>query len=604
MTAVLRTRDTVEPRYRWNLDSIYASDDRWEADYHAVEQQFPALAAYEGKATTDGAAVYAVLALHDTIKALVERLLVYASLRRDEDLTHSANQARFDRAVSLEARFQATAAFLRPELLAVEDTTFEEWFRTTPELALYRVYLDDLRRLRPHVRSADVEALIAQARELAQTPVTVFGALNDADLRFGTVRDVDGNEIELSHGRVWAILEQPDRELRRQTWELYDAAYRAHQNTLSATLNGMVRANIFQARARGYASALEAALFPDAIPPAVYHTLIDTVNNHLDVRRRYLDVRKRVLGVDTLYEYDRQVPLAPPAEAKLDYDAACEIVLEALAPLGQEYTDVLRRGLYEAGWVDVYETANKRSGAYSWGAYGTAPVMLLNWQSLFSDLFILAHEIGHSMHTYFTNQHQPYTYGSYTIFLAEVASTCNEALLFTHLLRTASPQQRRALLDQQLRNIDGTLFVQTMFAAFEREMHERIERGEALAPEQFTEIGQRIAGQFLGPDGLVDPTAGGYWMAVPHFYYNFYVYKYATGISAGLALAHQILTEGQPAVDRYLTFLSSGNSRDSITLLQQAGVDMTTARPVEQAIQVFTSLLDEFEALVDVPANE
>lgn len=588
MATALRTRDEIEPAYRWNLDSFYRSEELWEADYGNVERQLPALAAYQGRVAENGDSVLAALSLRDGVSVLLDRLMVYAFFRRDEDTSDSASQARFDRAVALEARFRTATAFFRPELLAADEAIFESWFGTTPALIEYRFHLENVRRMRAHTRSAEVEAVLAQAGEIAQTPAMIFDAFNDADLRFGMVRDNDGEEIELSHGRVWALLEQTNRDVRRAAWEQYSLAYQTHQTTFAAMLGGAIRANIFNARTRGYNSALEAALDPDAIPAAVYHTLIDTVHQQLPVLHRYLQLRKQLLGLESMYFYDLQVPLAAPPQATLTYDDAVTIVLAALAPLGQEYIDILRRGLSEERWVDVYETANKRSGAYSWSAYGTRPAILLNWQDRFSDLFILAHEIGHAMHSYFTYRRQPYTYGAYTIFVAEVASTCNEALLFAHLLRTTSdPEQRRYLLSQQLNNINTTLFVQTMFAEFEREIHQRVEQGEALAAEQLTEIAAAINARYSGPDLVADTTTGIFWAQLPHFYLNFYVYKYATGISAGLALAQQILAEGQPAVERYLNFLSSGGSQSSVALLQQAGVDMTTPQPVEQAIQLF-----------------
>jgi oligoendopeptidase F len=600
MATPLRTREEIEPAYLWNLDSYYTSDQLWEADYQEVERKLPTLASYAGRVAEHGASVLAALTLRDTVNARVDRLTVYATLRRDENIAHSTNQARLDRANALEVRFRTTTAFFRPELLAVDDLAFEHWFQSTPALAPYRFHLEDMRRVRAHTRSAEVEAVLAQAGELAQTPTTIFAALNNADLRFGTIRDQPGEEVELSHGRVWALLEHANRDMRRTAWEQYGAAYRTHQTTFSAILNGAIRANIFNARAHGYDSALEAALDPDAIPTSVYHTLIATTHEHLPIMARYLHLRKQVLGLDTMHFYDLAAPLAVPPQATLSYDDARKIVLAALAPLGEAYIQALRRGLYEECWADVYETANKRSGAYSWSAYGTQPVMLLNWQNLFSDLFVLAHEIGHAMHSYFTYQNQPYMYGNYTIFVAEVASTCNEALLFAHLLRTTTDaEQKRYLVSKQLDNISGTLFTQVMFAEFEREVHDRIEHGEALAAERFTEMGARIEAAYNGPDVVADDTTGLFWALLPHYYMNFYVYKYATGISAGLALAHQILTEGQPAVERYLHFLRSGGSQSSINLLQQAGVDMTTPQPVEQALQVFAGLVEQLEALVN-----
>ena len=601
MATRLRARDEVEEQYRWDIASIYPEDMRWEGGFHKVEDRLPQLAARQGTLGVSGQALLEALQLHDDAGQVVERLLVYAKLRHDEDTAHSENQARSDRAVAMQSRFQAATAFFTPEILAIDDASFDMFFQQTPALEPYRFSLHDIRRRRAHIRSAEVEAVLAQAGELAQAPGTIFTALNDADLTFGTIWDTDGSEIELSHGRVWPLLERPDREVRRAAFEQYMAAYAAHRTTFAAALSSAVRARVFNARARGYPSALEAALDPDDIPPSVYHTLIDTVQRQLPIVHRYLGLRKQILGLDDLRYYDFLVPLSSAPPPRITYDQARDIVIEALAPLGPEYGATLRRGLFDERWVDVYETSHKRSGGYSWGAYGARPFILLNWQDTLSDLSVLAHELGHAMHTYFTGQTQPYSSSKYTIFVAEVASTCNEALLFAHLLRTTSDSdQKRGLLSLRLSNIAGTLVDQTMFAQFEREIHSRVERGDALAATHFSELYGQLLRQYGGPDMVVEEAESLFWAIVPHFYrLNFYVYKYATGISAGLALAQQILDEGRPAVERYLTFLRSGGSQSSLTLLKQAGVDLTTPQPVEQAMRSFGDLVDQLEALVE-----
>jgi oligoendopeptidase F len=601
MATTLRAREEVEEQYRWDTASIYPEDTRWEVDFRAVEDRLPQLAAHQGSLGASGQALLAVLQLRDDIGQVVERLLLYARLRRDEDTSHSENQARFDRAMALEARFQAAMAFFTPETLAIDDASFDSFFQHVPALEPYRFFLNDLRRRRAHIRSAEVEAVLAQAGELAQAPGTIYTALNDADLTFGTIQGANGSEIELSQGRVWSLLEHPDREIRRAAFEQYMAAYAAHRTTFAAALSSAVRAHVFNARARGYSSALETALDPDDIPSSVYHMLIDTVHRHLPLVHRYLGLRKQILGLGDLHYYDLLVPLSSAPQPRMTYDQARDIAIEALAPLGTEYRAGLRRGLFDERWVDVYETSHKRGGGYCWSAYGTRPFILLNWQDTLGDLSALAHELGHAMHTYFTGQTQPYISSEYTIFVAEVASTCNEALLFAHLLRTTSdPDQKRGLLSLQLRNIAETLVETTMCAEFEREIHARIERGEALAATHFTELDGQLRAQYRGPDVAVDEPERLFWAVVPHFYrYNFYVYKYATGISAGLALAQQILEEGQPAVGRYLSFLRSGGSQSSLTLLKRAGVDLTTSQPVEQAMLSFGDLVDQLEALVE-----
>jgi oligoendopeptidase F len=599
MATALRSRDEIEAQYRWDTASIYRDDPSWEADFRAVEDRLPLVVALQGTLGLSGQALLAALRQRDEVGVLVERLLLYAKLRRDEDTSHSENQARFDRAIALEARFQAASAFFTPEILAIDDSSFDVLFQQAPALEAYRFSLHDLRRRRAHIRSAEVEAVLAQVSELVQVPGTIFTALNDADLSFGVIRDASGSEIALSHGRVWSLLEHPDREVRRAAFEQYMDGYASHRTTFAATLSSAVRAHVFEARARGYSSALEAALDPDDIPPSVYHTLIDTVHRHLPIVHRYLGLRKQILDLNELHYHDLLVPLSSAPLPRMTYDQARDIVIEALTPLGPEYGAALRRGLFDERWVDVYETSHKRGGGYSSSAYGTKPFILLNWQDTLTDLSVLAHELGHAMHTYFTGQAQPYCTSNYTIFVAEVASTCNEALLFAHLLRTTSdPDQKRGLLSLQLRNIAETLVETTMGAEFEREIHMRIERGEALAATHFTELDGQLRTQYRGPDVVVNEPERLFWAIIPHFYrYNFYVYKYATGISAGLALAHEILDEGQPAVERYLNFLRGGGSQSSITLLKHAGVDLTTPQPVEQAMRSFSALVDQLDAL-------
>ena len=600
MEAALRPRNEIELQYCWNTSSIYANEELWEQDFRAVAVRLPELAALQGTLAHSGAAFLAVLRLRDDINRTIERLLVYAVFRRDEDLSQADQQARFDRIVALQSQSNAAAAFVTPEILALGDTTLNGFIQQTPDLAPYHYLVSELWRRRAHMRSAEVEEVLAQAGELMQVPDTIFSALTNADMVFGTVRDAEGNEIELSHGRLWALLERPERDIRRTALEQYSAAYLAHQTTIAATLNGALRANIFQARARGYPSALEAALDTDAIPPMVYHSLIDAVHQYLPSVHHYLELRKRLLGLDTLHFYDFLVPLSQVPPPSISYDDARELVLAALAPLGPEYTAALRRGLYEERWVDVHETPHKRSGAYSWSAYGTQPFILLNWQNTLSDVLVLAHEAGHAMHSYLANQAQPYCTSTYTIFVAEVASTCNEALLFAHLLRTITdPDQLRGLLSLQINSIAATLIEQTMFAEFEREVYRRVEQGEALGAAHFAELAGQLRAQYGGPAVTVDAADSSFWGAVPHFYWNFYVYKYATGISAGLALAQRILEEGEPAVARYMHFLRSGGSQQSIQLLKDAGVDLTTTAPVEQAMQVFSALVERLEALTN-----
>ncbi|HEX9016524.1 MAG TPA: oligoendopeptidase F [Chloroflexota bacterium] len=596
-TKKLPKRHELPRENTWNLELIYPDEQRWEADYQSVKQAIPKLEAFAGKLAESPGQLLSCLRLRDDSSLLMEQLLVYARMRKDEDNGNNYYQAMADRSMSLATEMSSAGAFITPEILAIPQERLDQFLADLADLRLYRHYLDQLIRQRDHVRSAEVETVLAQSGEVARIPNDSYTMLTNVDMRFPTVIDEAGHAVELSQSRYNQLRESQNREVRKEAFEKLHKTYFDFRNTLATSLAGSVRSDIFYARAKNYPTALEAALGPNNIPTEVYHNLVSTVNAHLDKLHRYMRLRKRLMGLDELHHYDLYVPMVPDVQMEVPYGEASKMVQDGLAPMGQQYLTALGEAL-SSRWIDVYENEGKTSGAYSGGSYTTRPYILLNYQGTLSDVFTLAHELGHSMHSYFTRTTQPYVYGDYTIFLAEVASTLNESLMTHHLLRQRNDARLRAyLVNQYLERFRTTLFRQTMFAEFEREIHSRAEEGQPLTPDVLSELYAGLNARYYGPEVVADPAIAIEWARIPHFYWAFYVYQYATGISAAASLAHQIMTEGESAVQRYLRFLSSGSSRYSIDLLRDAGVDMTSPRPVEEALQVFSELLDEMERL-------
>jgi oligoendopeptidase F len=591
------TRAEVPEEYTWDLSQIFPDVSAWEQELQAVEARAQELAALQGTLAQGPVQLLSALTLRDDVGQRLYALYVYAMHLKDSDSTNPVGQGLAERVGSFAARVQAALAFIEPEILAIPATTIEEWLNTTPDLHIYRYELEKLNRQRAHIRSAEVEQVIAEFSDLARTPYTTFSMLTDSDLQFPTIEDEHGQPVQLSHARYGRLIESPDRRVRRDAFKGYYSAFLPFRNTLATTLGAAIRAHVIEARLRNYSSALEAALAPNEIPVAVYHNLIATVEANLPHFHRYLAVRRRLLGLDELRFYDLYVQPVPDVELTIPYQEACNLMRAAFRPLGEEYGAALEQ-MFSRRWIDVYENVGKRSGAYSGGSYGTPPYILLNYQDRLRDVFTLAHELGHSLHSYFTRKHQPFVYGNYTIFVAEVASTLNEALL-THYMLQNNPDEslRRRLLSQQIEEIRGTIFRQTMFAAFELWMHERAERGQPLTADVLSQHYRDLVARYHGPELQIDDELAYEWMRIPHFYYNFYVYQYATGISAALALSRQIISEGQPAIDRYLRFLRSGSSRSSIELLREAGVDMTSPAPIQAAMDTFAGLVDQLEQL-------
>ncbi|KAB8145199.1 oligoendopeptidase F [Chloroflexia bacterium SDU3-3] len=591
-------RDEVEDEYTWDLSTIYADDAAWEQAVAALEAQTPDLGALEGTIAQGAKALLHALTLADKVAEQLWQVYVYAGRRHDSDTTDTAGQALDSRAGSVVAKISAAMAFIEPEILALPDATIQQWLAEEPGLELYRYKLEQLARQRAHVRSAEVENVVAQFGDVARSTSDIFGMLTNADLDFPYIKDESGNDIQLSHARYGRFLESQDRRVRRDTFKGMYSAFGKIRNTLATTLAGEIRSHVVGARIHNYPSALAAALEPNDIPLDVYHNLISTINANLPKLHRYMELRKRVMGLDDLRIYDLYAPMINEPDVVISYAEGAALVRDALAPLGAQYADALQQ-TFTSRWIDVYENVGKRSGAYSDGSYTTAPFILLNYQDRLNDVFTLAHELGHSMHSFFTRKTQPFVYGNYTIFVAEVASTLNEALLTDYMIKNrADASLKRRLLVQQLEDVRTTIFRQTMFAEFELDMHTRTEQGEPLTADGLSQRYHELVGRYHGPAVVLDDEIALEWARIPHFYYNYYVYQYATGLSAALALSKQIIGEGQPAIDRYLNFLRGGSSKSSIELLRGAGVDMESPAPIQAAMDEFDHLLDELETLV------
>jgi len=593
-----KKREEIPVDYTWNLESIFSNDDEWETTFQKIQQQLPQLEALQGTIKNGGEALLAVLQKRDEITEQLEKVYVYSSMRKDQDTTNSKYQGMADRAMQLFVRTSTVASFIEPEILALPQETLNSSIQQTPGLQLYNIQLQDLNRKRPHVRSAEVEAVLAAAGELADAPDSIFSMIDNADLRLPTITNEEGEQVELTQGNYLTFIRSKDRRVRKEAFEALHGTFLKQRNTLAATLSAQVKTHIFNTRQRNYSSSRESALSTYNIPESVYGNLITTVGEHIPLLNRYMRLRKRMLKLDELHMYDLYTPIVEETTDEVSYEQARDTIQQALAPLGQDYIRVLSSG-FEKRWIDVFETPGKRGGAYSGGAYGTQPFILLNFQNKRESMFTLAHELGHSMHSYFTRKHQPYQYGDYTIFVAEVASTLNEGLLTEYLLKnTSSDAVRIAILNHALEDIRATLFRQTMFAEFEHQIHSQAEQGKPLTADTLTDLYKGLNEKYYGGEAVVDDLLSIEWARIPHFYYNFYVYQYATGISAASALVQRILNEGQPAVDRYLNFLSSGSSEYSIDLLKKAGVDMTTPEPVRQAFQLFEAHLTQLEQLL------
>jgi len=520
-------------------------------------------------------------------------------MRYDQDTTNSFYQGQNAKAQTLYTQVASAMSFIVPEILNVGSDKVMQFLNEKPELKLYDKSLNEIIRQKEHILSEKEEVIMAQLSEVIDNSSKTFGALNNADLTFPTVKDENGNELELTHGRYINFLESAKQSVRCDAFKAMYQTYDKFINTFATTLSGQVKQNNAVAKIRNYSSARASALDRNNIPEKVYDNLVETINDRMDLLHRYVSLRKKMLGLDDMHMYDIYTPLVKDVSAKYSYEEGQDILIDGLAPLGEEYIERLKEG-FNNRWVDVEENKGKRSGAYSSGAYGTNPYVLMNWQDNLNNVFTLAHEFGHSLHSYYTRENQPYRYGNYSIFVAEVASTLNEALLNEYLInKTEDPKEKLYLLNNFLDGFRGTVFRQTMFAEFEHLIHQLDQDGEALTPEVLTEQYYQLNKKYYGESVIHDEEIGLEWARIPHFYYNYYVYQYATGYSAAQALAAKILNEGQPAIDRYFDFLKAGSSDYPIEVLKQAGVDMTEKTPILQALNIFEEKLNEMEALYE-----
>jgi oligoendopeptidase F len=589
----IKRREEIDDCYKWKLEDIYENEQLWEQDFTALQQMIPEIEKYQGRLGASSAELLQALKLSEQIERKTEKLYVYAKMRRDENNAEPRYQTLFDRIENLAVQVGSASSYIVPEITSISEEKLKAFMDEMGELKVYQHFFQELIRRRQHVLSQEEERLLAMSSDLSVAPGNIFSMLNNADIKFPVIKDEDGKEIELTKGRYGRFMESQDRRVRKEAFEGLYGTYSRLKNTLAATLSSAVKKDVFYARCRKYAGALEAALDQDNVPPQVYHQLIETVHNNLPHMYQYLEIRKKLLGLDELHMYDIYVPMVKDYKMEISFEEAKKTVVKALQPLGSEYLDKLQEGM-ESGWIDVYENEGKTSGAYSWGAYDTHPYVLLNYDNKLDDMFTLAHEMGHALHSYYSHQAQPHVYSQYSIFVAEVASTVNESLLIDYLLaQSERKEEKMYLLNHYLEQFRGTVYRQTMFAEFEKIIHEMVEQGAPLTPDSLNRIYRELNELYYGPDVVIDKEIEYEWARIPHFYSGFYVYKYATGFSAATALKQKILNEGQPAVERYLEFLKGGGSNYPIELLKKAGVDLTSPLPVQEALQYFGRLVEE-----------
>lgn len=595
-TKKIPKRSEVDPKNTWATEDLFANDEAWEQAMAELASMPEQMASFRGRLGESGACLLDYFRLSDTYSLKISRAANYAFRKADEDTAVGRYQEMRGKIISLDVAVSSASAFDTPEILAIQDETLERFYRETPDLQLYRRALDKIRARRAHVLSDAEEKLLASAGEMAESPEQIGSMFRDADLKFPEAVDANGEKHQLTQGSYIPMLQSADRVLRKSAFETLYHTFGSFKNTTAACLDAQMKQLIFFSRARKYDSALDASLARTEVPVSVYTNLIQTVSDNLPYMYRYVRLRKKLMGLDELHMYDIYTTLVSDAEREITFEQAKQTVLEGLAPLGENYRAMLEEG-FANRWIDVYENEGKRSGAYSSGAL-PHPYVLLNHQNTLDSQFTLAHEMGHALHSYLSLKNQPTVYSDYVIFVAEVASTCNEVLLMRHLLsKTTDKRERAYLINYFLEQFRGTLYRQTMFAEFELMMSRRAEAGQALTADALCEMYYDLNKKYYGEDVVVDREIAMEWARIPHFFYNFYVFQYATGFSAAVAIANRILREGQPAVDDYLKFLSSGSTMDPISLLKIAGVDMASPAPINDALKIFDDLISEMEAL-------
>ena len=593
-----RQRSEIDDRYKWRLDHMYESDDQWRLDQTKVKEMIGIIPSFQGKLAESGETLFNCLDYRDQTSILFYKLYVYAHLRLDENNRASHYQAMSDEIAALATRFGEAGSFVTPEITAISDDLLSKMKTDFPRLALYDHHLDEMRRLRAHILSPNEEKLLALAGNVTRGPSQIFRMIDDADIKYGDITDENGEKVTLTKQRYSDFLESKDRGVRKEAMETFSGAYKTYLNTLGATLSTSIYKDLYVSRARKYSTCLEASLDADNIPQATYRNLVDTVDAHLGVLHRYAALRKRILAVDELHPYDLYVPLVPDAKMKIAYEEATKLIGEGLQSLGKEYVENLLKAV-ESGWIDVYESEGKGSGAYSWSTYASHPYVLMNYNDTLDNMFTLSHELGHAMHSYYSKIGQPYIYSGHSIFTAEVASTTNEELLMHFMLERAKDKDQRAyLLSYYLQQIVGTFFTQVMFSQFEDQVHHEVEEGKPLSSDVFRQIYRKIYQKFWGPELVLDEYSDINCLRISHFYRSFYVYQYATSYSAATYIAEQLLAGNRGQLERYMGFLRAGESKYPIEVLADAGVDMTKPDAIEATAKLFGRLVDQLEQLL------
>lgn len=587
-------RKQIEEKYKWQIEAMYANKTAIDADIEKVKVLLEKVKAYKGKIAESKENLYQVLSISEEASRILQNLYVYTHMKQHEDTRINENQATATKIDMLSTELSMATSYMVPEIISMDENILKEYLRDE-KISFYEKYIKEILREKPHTLSESEEEILAAVSDLSGIPENVYDMLSFADLEFPEIEDENGNKVKLTHSNFSVFLKSKNNIVRKDAFEALHSVYDKYKNTFASTLYGGIKAEIFYAKTRKYKSALEASLFQDDISVEVYNNLIAAVDENLDSLNKYVDLKKKFLGLDEIHMYDLYVPLTDKFDMKIPYEEAQNIILEALKPLGEDYLKIIKTA-FENRWIDVYENEGKQGGAYSWGSYDSHPFILMNYNDDLNSLFTLIHELGHSLHSYYSRSSQPYLYSNYKIFVAEVASTLNELLLINYLLeKSNSKEERIYLLNYYLEQFRTTVYRQTMFGEFEKLTHESVESGEPLTAQEFTDIYYKLNEKYYGKSAIVDEQIGLEWARIPHFYSNFYVYKYATGFSAASALSSMILEEGQPAVDRYIEFLKSGGSDYPLNQLRAAGVDMEKKEAVDEALHVFSKLVDKLE---------
>lgn len=591
---VVKKREEINLEDKWKLEKIYANEDAWEKDFNILKKESPKLREFAGK-LNDKEEIIKYLELNEKVSRLGETLYVYAHMKSDEDTSNQKYQSYMNKIDAFMAEFASYGAFFVPEILALPDEFIKDLIKNDERLKIYEFMLMDILKEKPHILTKEMEELLALASDCLDAPSSIHNMLTNADMTFGNIKDEDGDEVELTEGNYSSFIKSKDRSVREAAFKRLFGEYKKFDNTLATTLTSSVKSFNFSARVRKYESPIEASLSPNDIPVSVYENAIKTINDNLSSLHRYVKIKKKLLGLEQMHMYDLYVPIIEVEKEKISFDEGVKLANEGLKPLGEEYLNLFNEGI-NSGWIDKYENKGKRGGAYSWGGYDTMPYVLLNYHNELNDVSTLVHEMGHSLHSYYSRKTQPYYYAGYTLFCAEVASTTNEALLIHYLIEKEQDKKKKLyLINQELEQIRTTVFRQLMFAEFELYTHNALNAGEALTAADYSAKWHELNANYFGPDMVVDEDIDMEWARIPHFYSDFYVYQYATGYAAASAFANAILEGKENAVEKYKGFLKAGGSKYPIDILKDAGVDMTTSEPLEATIHRFNELLDMLE---------